>query len=151
MECGCHKDVAFYEGSIMPWMTMGGIYNSGSSQQTLVSGTAEYLDGFTNNFGIADNITPQATSDNIEVVVDGDYLVMASVSYTGTDGSKYEFEIRKNGVATGIRAEETGDGEISNVAFFGPLTCAKDDLLTIYVEADAVAITTDQAQLVLIW
>jgi hypothetical protein len=49
------------------------------------------------------------TSDSITIKVPGVYLVMFSVSFMGTTGTTYFFEVYKNGVSSGsIRA--TADG-----------------------------------------
>jgi len=124
------------------WGVFGELYiASGSSSQT-VTQTAAVM-SLWSNAGESNGVTVD-TSDN-ELVIgtngDGTYRVNLDISFVGAAGAKYVFELRKNGNATGKRAQGRAvlhkDEDYSQHAgLLTYVTAVATDSLQIYVESD---------------
>lgn len=84
--------------------------------------------------GLSFNTTPDHTSDDITIDIDGDYTVEVSVSFSGTSSKTYRLEIYKNGSPTGfacMRKLGTG-GDVGDVSFSGFISLSTNDTVSVY-------------------
>lgn len=138
-------------------VTMLGAYGDmrvegGSAAQSGIGTSFTKMTGWNTN-GKDGGVTPdQATGKDLTIGVDGDYLILFSISFTGTASTKFTFEVHKGGVAQGptceITLNATPDGVHLSCA--GVITCSATDTIEIYVKADGAAksITPTEATLV---
>jgi hypothetical protein len=120
---------------------LGGYTNislqDGATPQTIGT-TPAVLSGFTTD-GAASGCTPLHSSNVITVLVAGDYEVRFAASFSGTASRTPQFRLRKGGVevsGVGGRVKLNASGDVTSLAFSGQLTCAANDQLTVYAEAD---------------
>lgn len=121
---------------------------AGASAEATVDGTWRKLTGWNTNGLSTAGVTPDAsTDDDLETVRAGKYLVFAQISFTGFDAQVYDFEIYKNGSATGFASSVKLDGT-GNVFIVGIVDCAATDTLEVYQKSDGStpAITMTEAQ-----
>lgn len=123
-----------------------------STPQTSISTTPAKLTSF-NTDGLSNGCTVDSTTDNdIEVLTAGVVYAEFLCSFSGTASQTFFFEIYKNGAATGIRFERTMSGTpvTGAAACAGRITCAANDLFTVYVYSAAGSghsVTVREAQL----
>ena len=97
-----------------------------------------------------ENMTPDQANGLITIDETGDYLINASVTFSGTAGNTYDFDIYVNGVTANLRATSTvGDLERQCVGITGILSLIPTENVQIYVTSDGGidTITARQAQL----
>lgn len=101
--------------------------------------------------GLSFNTTPDHTSDDITINIDGEYSVEVSASFSGTASKTFRMEIYKNGSPTGfacMRKLGTG-GDVGDVSFHGFLVLSANDTVSIYQHSTdgGSALTITDAQL----
>jgi hypothetical protein len=111
----------------------------GSTAQTSIGATPAKLTGFAAD-GESLGLVPAHASDQITVPVAGTYLVHGDFCFSGTASRTFQLRLRKTAVeVAGIGCKVTldGSGTLSGGSFSGLVACDEDDVLTVYVEADA--------------
>jgi hypothetical protein len=103
--------------------------------------------------GPSSGATASALNDDITINTAGDYVVKFHCS-AGTvaspDAGDYQFRLRINGSESatsayklGTEREFTGTNDIGHLSFFGIVTLAASDVLTIWIESDEAGDTDD--------
>lgn len=93
-------------------------------------------------------VTAVPNSNQLVIKLPGVYLVFASVTFKHeTDDATDVFTISlyRNGVQTefmGASALDTGEADVSNVAFFAMIDFDKDDVLELYISSDTAGPAT---------
>lgn len=111
---------------------------NGAASQT-VNVAAVKLSAFAANGSPSNGPVPDNTNDQITTVVAGDYFATGEFALSGTAARTVQFQLRKNGAAVpGVRSRAKFDaaGDLLEVSFSGPVTCAANDILTVYAAAD---------------
>ena len=122
----------------------GGIsVNAGASGQT-ISTTYVQITQFDTNDTSDAATTPDHTSDHITIVDAGDYMILGSFSFTGSNSAVYDVQAEKNNGATTISnvhmERKMGTGtDIGNGGFNGIHTFAANDTLEAWVKADGAS------------
>lgn len=130
----------------------GSIYVEAGATPETVGTTPVELAAFAAN-GAASGVTPDHAGNRLVVLVAGDYLADFNATFTGTASREVRFKLRKNAAeVTGVpRAEQKLDaaGAKTNASFSGVVTCAANDVLEVYAEADvdATSLTIKEATL----
>lgn len=125
---------------------------AGAAAQSLTT-TAAKLTGFAAN-GPNAGTTPDHANDQLTVGTAGVYLIHGQFSAIGETGTEYTLTLRKNGaavteIATGFTASLVV-GDVHSCSFCGLLSCAANDVLTVYGEsndAGGADLTLQNAQL----
>ncbi len=111
---------------------------SGAVAQT-VNIAAAKLTGFAAAGTPSNGPVPDAVNDQITTPIAGDYLVEGDFALTATAARTVQFQLRKNGVAVAgarSRAKFNASGDLLELSFAGLVTCAANDVLTVYAAAD---------------
>jgi hypothetical protein len=118
----------------------GSIYvQDGATAQTSIGTTATLLTGFAAN-GESSGVTPNHADDELNIGVDGAYLATGCFSFSGTASRTFQLRLRKSGsevAGIGCRVTLDASGNTTSASFVGIVACEADDILTVYVEADA--------------
>jgi len=135
------------------WCDRGTLAVSGNTTaETTVDTTPRKIGAFATSV-LASGVTVSTANDNIVIADAGDYLVLGSVSFSGTISATYNIEIYKNTAATGLVLERklgTG-GDTGNSGVQGIVTCAASDAISLYqYTADGSIMTVRDAQLTVI-
>lgn len=122
---------------------------AGVTAQGSLSSTPAKMTGW-NTSGLSNGCTVDPTTDDdIEVLTAGVVYVEAHISFTGTASETFTFEIYKNGAQTGIAGivPTNATPDAVQVSLAGRVTCAANDLFTIYVSTvGAASMTPTEAQ-----
>ncbi len=129
------------------------IYVESAAVAQVANIAAAKLTAFAVNGTPSNGPVPDAPNDQITTPIAGDYLAEADFALTGTAGRTLQFQLRKNGVAVpGARSRAKFDsaGDLLEISFAGLVTCAANDVLSVYVSADVdtTSITVVDASLV---
>lgn len=117
----------------------GWIYVENGATPQVVNVAAAKLTAFAVNGVPSNGPVPDQANDQITVPLAGDYFAHGEFALSGTAARTVQFQLRKNGVAVaGVRSRAKFDaaGDLLEVSFSGPVTCAANDVLTVFVAAD---------------
>jgi len=128
--------------------TYGGLLNTGSTAQTLVSNTAEILEGWTADMP-SRNMTPAFGSDNVTVIVPGDYFISFQSSFNAANGVTITYDLRVNDVSADLRCYRVlnSNNDVGSASFNGIVSLSSGDVVTVYVTSTGTTVTIDEAQL----
>lgn len=126
---------------------------SGVTSEVTVDATPRKITAW-NTDGLSKNMAVDSTTGNdITVEVDGVYLVVANISFSGSSGDNFHFEIYKNGSPTGFSTSRklgTG-GDVGAAPILGIVSLVATDTVSIFQSSsDGNAMTIEEAQLSLI-
>lgn len=125
----------------------------GAAAQAGIGTVPVQLVGFDTNDPSAGTIPDQA-NDDIEVDVDGVYLGVFQISFSGSNNTKFTFEYYVDGVASGFaQARRLGSGgDIGGASMFFLANGTKGQKVTIRVNADSAGknLTAEDMQLILV-
>jgi len=121
-----------------------------STAETTTDGTKRKVEAWTND-DLEIGLDADYTTDDITVSIAGKYHCAFAFSCHGTADATYEFELYKNGGATGYKCQvtipNTGTDPVAGM-IQGPITFAADDTLEVYQStADGTALTITEGQL----
>ena len=141
----------YFTASATPWLdpAIGDISCQDVAVAQAVTATPAKLLAFDAN-GLAMLVTPDHTDDSLEVEVDGFYEVHFNVTYAYAAAGVVQFHIRVDAAESiyGFKQETLNVGDIMNGSCVGRLNLGAEDVVTVYVEADAeVNLTVSDAQL----
>ena len=102
--------------------------------QAITASTPEVLTEWTGD-GLSDGVTVGFATDNMTIVTAGDYEVSFQCSFQGVATKIQEFELRIDGVATGLSTRRyTSSNDVGSCSFRDILTLAAAEVLTVWVE-----------------
>jgi len=124
------------------------VFEGNAVTQTLASGVPEILTEWTGD-GLSNGSTPAYASDQITIDNAGIYQVNFQASFQGLTTKIQEFELRVDGVVTGVKClRYTSASDVGSCSFSCQISLAAAEVLSVWVEADgAGAITVEEAQL----
>ena len=103
--------------------------------------------------GVEEGLTVDTGNNQITATIAGDYLVIGSISFSGTLSSTYNIAIYKNTATTNLVLERklgTG-GDVGNAHVNGIVTLAIGDDISLYqFTADGSAMTVTDANLTVV-
>ena len=125
----------------------------GSTAESTVDATPRKIAAW-NVDGVAVNMTVDSTTDNdITADVGGTFIIMISVSFSGSSSKSYQLEIFKNGVATGFSADRKlgSGGDVGSISIHGVLTLVATDTVELYQSSTdgGSAMTITEGQMVI--
>lgn len=96
----------------------------GAVAQTGITTTPTKITGFAVNVAGLGGMTPDHTDDSVEAPLDGDYLVLAQISYSGDNNQGYEIHVAVDGVETpfGTHRKLGVNGDEGSATIIAPLT-----------------------------
>ena len=126
---------------------------AGSTGESTVDATPRKITAW-NTDGAATNMTVDSTTGNdITADVGGRYIVMISVSFTGTGNKTYQLEIFKNGVASGFAVDRKlgSGGDVGSVSIHGKFALVATDTIELYQSSSdgGPALTITEGQMVI--
>ncbi len=130
---------------------VGIIYvDGGSTSQTGIGTSLVKFTGFAND-GISAGVTTDSANDKLTVTKPGNYTIIFTIGFTGTNNATFHFYIYVNGVqsAYGMNREITSADTPASLTIIGELAVGAGQDIEIYVKADAASkeVTANQAQL----
>ena len=111
---------------------------TGSTAQATIDTTFAKITGWA-TAGVADDAVPSAANDRITATSAGDYLVAASLAFSGTSSETFTFNIhvdQSEGVIQTIRKIGTA-GDVGTTVCFGILTLTAGQQLEVYCKSAA--------------
>lgn len=112
----------------------------GVTPQSGITTTPEKLICFTDNFsGPSGVITPDHTDDSLEVLLNGDYLALAQLSFSGSNNQSFEIHAYVDGVESpfGTHRKLGAGGDEGSAVIIAPLVGANGLLaaekVTLYI------------------
>ncbi len=121
-----------------------GVYGSivienGSTSQAFASGVPEVMTEWTGN-GLSAGTTPDEANNKITILHDGVYEVKFHCSFQGNNPIVNEFELRVDGVATGLKCQrKTTSADIGSCSFVGHVSLTANEELSIWFEGDGAS------------
>jgi len=102
--------------------------------------------------GLEKNMTVDSTTGkDITADVDGVYIVVANISFSGTNSKTFQLEIFKNGVATGFAIDRKlgSGGDVGAAPIIGLLSLVATDTVEVFQSSPdgGAALTVSEAQL----
>jgi hypothetical protein len=96
----------------------------GSTPQSGITTTPVKLTGFTTNIAGSGGMTPDHTDDSIEIELDGDYLVISAIAFSGSINQGFEIHVAVDGVETpfGTHRKLGPSGDEGSAIILAPLT-----------------------------
>jgi hypothetical protein len=125
---GCLDFAHLYAATAITTQTV----SSGTPEKLLAFDTAGATQGMTAVAGGTCTITPTQT---------GIYLVLASISFSGSASATWDLEIRFNDAVTGFHAHRklSASGDLGNMGFFGLVDVTANNTITLWGEPDGAA------------
>lgn len=132
------------------WKERGTLFAEGNTTaETTVDTTPRKIAALATK-GVEAGLTVDTTNNKITVGKTGDYLVIGSVSFSGTISGTYNVSIFKNLVSTNLTLERklgTG-GDVGSATVQGIVSCSAGDDLSLYQStADGSIMTVTDGQL----
>lgn len=124
------------------------VFEGNAVTQTVASGVPEQLTEWTGD-GLSNGTTPAFASDQITIDNTGIYQVNFQASFDGLATAIHEFELRVDGVVTGVKCRRyTTATDVGSCSFACQISLTATDILSIWIEVDgAGSITVEEAQL----
>ena len=130
--------------SIGTWCHRGTLHvaNNGTPE-TDVDATPRQITAPTFSKAGETGLTVDTTNDYITIAEAGDYMVTATLSFTGANGKTINVEIYKNTSGTGFDLERTmSSANAGSAACSGIVTCVAGDDISLYQYADSATVMT---------
>ena len=111
----------------------------GSTPQAGVTTTPVKLTGFTVNVAGLGGMTPDFTDNSIQVNLDGAYLVLAQISFSGSVNQGFEIHVNIDGVETpfGVHRKIGTGGDVGSATIIAPLTgLSSGEKIELYINTD---------------
>lgn len=140
--------------ALATWKHRGTLYVTGNTTaESTVDATPRKIAALDTQ-GVEEGLTVDEASNQITVAVAGDYLVIGSVSFSGSLSKTFNVAIYKNTSTTNLMFERklgTG-GDVGAATVSGIVTCAADDDISLYQSSTdgGTAMTITDAQLTVI-
>lgn len=124
---------------------------NGVTAQAGLDTTPVQLTGFTADT-VASGVIPDQANDQIEVDIDGVYLGLFQISFSGSNNTTFTFEFYIDGVASNFAQDRrlNASGDIGGASMFALATLTKAEIITIFVNADGAAKTLTAADMQLL-
>ena len=138
--------------ALATWKHCGTLYcEDNSTAETTVDATPRKIAALASK-GVESGLSVDTANNQITAAVAGDYLVIASCSFSGTLSSTCVIEIYVNTTGSNLKLERklgTG-GDVGSAPVSGIVTLAAGDDVSLYQSSDGSAMTISNAQLSLI-
>lgn len=125
----------------------GELYEDNASGTTItITDATTYYPWTTTAAGSSRNVTLSTASDNMTIIQGGKYMLMASISYSGSNTTIYTWCVHVNdSCATGLKVQRTiGTGsDVGSANITGIAVLSADDTINLEVMADGASKVAD--------
>jgi hypothetical protein len=127
------------------------VFEGNAVVQAIIAATPEQLTEWTGN-GLSNGTTPAYASDQITIDNTGIYQVAFQASFQGVSTKIQEFELRIDGVVTGVKCRRyTSATDVGSCSFTSQISLTAAEVLSVWVEGTGNGnVTIEEAQLTVV-